>query len=63
MDKDLKEALDLLEHAHAVIWLHFDPEMDQGAKKQPKAVKVLLKEIRGLLGAHGIVFEGFRRGQ
>lgn len=63
MDKDLKEALDLLQHAHAVIWLHFDPEMDQGAKKQPKAVKALLKRIRAELAKHGVVFEGFRRGQ
>jgi hypothetical protein len=63
MEEDLKEALDLLEYVHACIWTHFDPGMDQGAKKQPKEIKALLKQIRAELAKHGIVMDGFRRGQ
>lgn len=63
MDDDLKEALGLLESAHARIWIHFDPGMDLGAKKQPKEIKRLLKAIRAKLGKHGRVMEGFRRGE
>jgi phage terminase large subunit GpA-like protein len=63
MDENLKEALDLLLYAHAVIWTHFDPGMDQGDKKQPKEIKALLKQIRAELEKHGMDMEGTVRGQ
>lgn len=63
MDKDLKEAMELLAHAHAAIWTHFDPDMDKGSRLQPKHIRALLKQIRLELSKNGIVMEGFKRGE
>lgn len=63
MDKDLKEALDMLETMHMAVWTHFDPTMQRGAKDQPKAIRGDMKRLRAVLAKHGIVMQGFRRGE
>lgn len=63
MNKDLKEALDMLLHVHAVVWMHLDPGMDQGAKQQPKEIKAVLKRARAVLKKNGMDMEGRIRGE
>jgi hypothetical protein len=60
MNKDLKEALQMLEWVHASIWTYFDPGMDRGAKDQPKEIKEILKRMRQYAKTHGYTFDGWR---
>lgn len=61
LGEDLWEALDELEHVHAVVWTEFDPTLRRGDKDQPADIKKALKSIRDLLERHGLCIEGFER--
>lgn len=53
MDK-LGKALNVLEHLHSVVYLHFDPEGALGHKKKlPAKVKKALRDARDVLRANG----------
>ena len=57
----LDEALGALEQLHAAVWAHFDPEANQGDKKQPANIKEALTKARQFARSKGKVFDGWGR--
>lgn len=61
LDKDLAEAIELMQHVHSTIWVHFDPDLRYGDKKQPPDIRKRLREIRQFCRKHGVITEGWKR--